>query len=104
MLYRIEYTSQCPPDENPWKGVAFFCPIELRYPKSNQIGRYNKFFFTEAGYRKFSNGIFAAIKNHNNNENTAFYVSSVRVIKVKNRDVDVSYRDKYQVAGLLKRK
>lgn len=83
-----------------WSGCFKFCDSSLRAPKPNQFSAKDRFFFTEKGFKRFGKIILDRIKSGNNS--TIQY--EARVIKVKENQIDVKYRDKYQVSGLVKRK
>ena len=82
-----------------WHGCVMFCDSSLRCPKSNQVSRKDRFYFTEKGFAKYGKNIIKRIKGGEH----SFMSYEVRVIKVKENQIDVNYRDKYQVSGLIKR-
>lgn len=73
-----------------WNGVGYFCTLELRCPKPNQRSKKDEFYFTEKGFDRFGRDIVKRLSKEG-----ILY----RIIKVKEKSIDVKYRDKYQVAG-----
>lgn len=99
MFYRIEYHrfDEIGDSETRmaslWNGVGYFCTLELRCPKPNQRSKKDEFYFTEKGFDRFGRDIVKRLSKEG-----ILY----RIIKVKEKSIDVKYRDKYQVAGKVK--
>jgi hypothetical protein len=81
-----------------WNGCVQFCDHTLRAPKSNQVSPKDRFWFTEKGFDKYGRGIIKKIKEHSE------FPYKIRVIRIKENQIDINYQDKYQVSGLIKRK
>ncbi len=62
--------------------------IDINGPRRG-INRYSRFFFTEEGWRRFGRPTIAACQGTG---------QKYRVISIKERSVDVIYRDEFQVA------
>jgi hypothetical protein len=83
-----------------WTGCSQFCDHTLRAPKSNQVSHKDLFWFTEKGFDKYGRDIIKKIKEGDHSG----FPYKIRVIRIKENQIDVNYRDKYQVSGLIKRK
>jgi hypothetical protein len=93
------YTETIPKNFTIWSGCLKFCDSSLRAPKSNQFSIKDRFYFTEKGFDKYGRDIIKKIKEGAHSS----FTYKIRVIKVKENKIDVKYRDKYQVSGLIKR-
>lgn len=84
----------------PEKLGAFFKHFDLIQatpaPKRRKIGRRPRFYFTEEGWKKIGKDLAESCRK--------MELGDVRILKVKERSVDVQYKDWCQVAVRPRRK